>query len=341
MKWTLVTFLILVATASQAEEESIDRLQTEYAEWRNGVQFHSTYQLREGTADDFADVFDGEPFDEVSTTATGVFCKSKNLLRISIDYGAATELETIVDLSAGATLDSPVADSGDLSLRTGQALTVSNASEDEVTDGDRWLVYRPRWKNTNDRVVLSRLSRNPDRECTTGQLRISPLNPFPGFNPDPFGGEAILGEKASVDVVSTDELTIVTITSGATFDQEHYSQVNTFELRNNENGHVIQRIDRRITRGDGELFLKREARLSDFRECPGGAVARCVLFASQSSRAAAVHVTEWISGDLGDRPPVDEDFQITIPKSTVILGVAAPLPPGEVRTLDIRDLIDQ
>ncbi|MDC0936013.1 hypothetical protein OAS39_06980 [Pirellulales bacterium] len=323
MKLYSTVFLVLFASMAQAEQVAIERLRTQLDEWRRGVQFYSTYELRRGVGVSFDDAFSNRMFDGIETLASGVFCKSGDLLRISIDYGGQTAVTGIV---------------GDDALPKGHALIVSKGSEDEVTDGDRWLVYRPRWKNMGDRAVLSRISSIAARKTSTGQWRMSPLNPLPGFNPDPFGGDAVLGTAPAFDIVSTDDVTTVTITSNAMIKERAYSQTNTIEFWTEPDKPVIRRIHRKITYDENEPYLERDVRLSDFRECPSGFVARRVVFAAQSGREDRVRVSEWISHDLGDRNPVDSDFQIKIPPTTEIVNVLNPPPQGQVRTLDILDL---
>ena len=138
-----------------------------------------------------------------------------------------------------------------------------------------------------------------------------------------------------------DDTTIVTIKSAVTVDgKTTYSQVNVIEFWTKPKKlPVIRRIHRLITHADGRRFFEREARLSDFQECPGGLVARRVLLASQSGNDGMVSVREWVSRDLGKTPSADADFNIKIPATTLVEGVANPPLPGQERTLDIRELV--
>ncbi len=68
----------------------------------------------------------------------------------------------------------------------------------------------------------------------------------------------------------------------------------------------------------------------DFVECPGGLVPRQVVMTSDSrpstEESSTVFFKEWISDDLGDRPPTRDDFVLTIPADAVIIGLNV-LPP--------------
>jgi hypothetical protein len=116
---------------------------------------------------------------------------------------------------------------------------------------------------------------------------------------------------------------------------------------------VVERIDEQIERISLETpgkFLGRDeihAVLSDFKACPGGMVARRVRYVEQSEGLRAkrwkldepgVRVLEWSSEDLGDQPPTDADFTMSIPADVRLTGLKQAIPPGTVRKLDLNKI---
>ena len=113
---------------------------------------------------------------------------------------------------------------------------------------------------------------------------------------------------------------------------------------------VVQRIEEHVERtsleGPTRLLGRDEihAILSDFKPCPGGMVARRVRYVEQSEGLRArrwkveepgVRMLEWSSEDLGDQPPTDADFMMSIPSDVRLVGLKQGLLPGTARRLDL------
>ena len=86
------------------------------------------------------------------------------------------------------------------------------------------------------------------------------------------------------------------------------------------------------------------ARLSEFRECPGGLVARRVVYVDVAP-GNPILVHEWRSEDLGDVPPSRDDFVVAVAPTTTVYGFKQKLPRGTPRRLDpskieLSELID-
>jgi hypothetical protein len=84
--------------------------------------------------------------------------------------------------------------------------------------------------------------------------------------------------------------------------------------------------------------------LSDFKECPGGMVARRVLLVAPHT-PNLVFVQEWRSHDLGDRPASSEDFAITVAPTTFVEGFKAEPRNAKIRRLEpskiqLAELVD-
>lgn len=315
-------------------------LTNRHTRWLESTQFRATYRVREGTANSIADAFDGQPFDKVMSVATGVFHKSDTLQRISIDYGNETRIEGKVDFSRREESQVEIDEDGTSILPEGHGLLISRASHDEVTQGQKWLSYNPKWKNTNDRATLMVLSQMK-RDLSTGQGRISPLNPLSRFNPKPFMGQgrAFLGKNVSVIVTTeSNEQAIVKVTAREAAGGVEYTDTCTFEVWTAPKLPVIQRIHQVILENDN-LFMERDIRLSEFQECEGGHVARRVVSVTKKPERDVVGVIEWVSDDLGKRSPTNVDFLIKIPPTTEILGAVNAPESGVERILDLRKLV--
>ena len=317
-------------------EWTVAELTRRHTEWLNSTQFRSTYRVREGGANSIADAFDGEPFDNVASVATGVFHKSDTLQRISINYGNETGIEGKVDFSNKEQSKIEANADGTPIVPEGHGLLVSRASHDEVTQGKKRLSYHPKWKDSYDNATLSQ----DDREISTGQGRISPLNPLSRHNPKPFvgQGEAFLGKNVDVKVESvSSQRAIVKAVARETTGGVEYTDTCTFEIWTVPKLPVIQRIHQVVLEGD-RLFMERDIRLTDFQECEGGHVARRVVSAIRQSGRDVVGVIEWVSGDLGKLLPRDDDFLIKIPSTTTFYGAINAPQSDKERLLDIRKL---
>jgi hypothetical protein len=97
---------------------------------------------------------------------------------------------------------------------------------------------------------------------------------------------------------------------------------------------VLTEIVEIVTTPQGKT-IETHVRRSDFRDCPGGPVARRVVSVLKAENDAVV-VREWVSPDLGDRPPAEADFVIRIGPRTSVGGYRNAPPRGsDDRRIDI------
>jgi hypothetical protein len=153
---------------------------------------------------------------------------------------------------------------------------------------------------------------------------INPLRPWPSPKDAVFGPVPLVGVK--------------------TVDQEH---VEVISQQKSESGNqknwrvlywtkpsppVVQKVSLEFLFSGGqraEMFSV----LSDFKHCPGGMVARRVLYVDPST-PKLVFVQEWRSDDLGDRRPSSEDFAITVAPTTLVRGFKDQPRNAKVRRLE-------
>jgi hypothetical protein len=77
--------------------------------------------------------------------------------------------------------------------------------------------------------------------------------------------------------------------------------------------------------------------LSDFVECPGGAVARHLRLAGRQINGVAM-LDEWRSEDLGSRAPTDRDFTIAVRADAMIMARKKPPAKDGYRYFDFTKL---
>jgi hypothetical protein len=102
---------------------------------------------------------------------------------------------------------------------------------------------------------------------------------------------------------------------------------------------VVTAIDEVHTDPKGKVYESRH-RLSDFKRCPGGMVARQVR-AVFSGGDGKVRVQEWRSRDLGNVQPTKNDFVVILTPRTSIHNLKdPPAPDAQPRVLDVTLLTD-
>jgi hypothetical protein len=74
-----------------------------------------------------------------------------------------------------------------------------------------------------------------------------------------------------------------------------------------------------------------------FRECPGGRVARQVRCIAMQ-QDDVIRVFDWISDDLGNRPPTAGDFAVEVPEDVPVRGLSKGYEPGSVRAIRLDDI---
>lgn len=232
-----------------------------------------------------------------------------------------------------------------LSARKGGArLKTAHMSFDEVSDGRVEVSYYPPTRLAppeggafgsvaqvgKKRTKASNFAAGPNTETY-----IHPLKPWPNPERDPFGQFPVLAVN-TVDEEHVEVISHKTYESGA----ERHCRVLCWTKPSPP---VVEKITREFVSPDGTRD-KAFALLSDFKECPGGLVARRVLFVGLHGRDR-ISVQEWRSEDLGDLPPSSDDFAITVAPTTMITGFKQGAPEGKVRRLEpskiqLADLID-
>ena len=312
---------------SDATADAIDVLDAAIEEWRFGVEFRSHFTYRQAVvaskSDGLTGRFGTEIPDSATDKATGVFHKRGETMRFSLDYAKPPD------------------------AATPQGDVVTNYSFDGVTSGQLWLEYLPSYGEYGNTV---RLSAKPESQSATlvgGPSGNAVLNPFAfggGVHGSPLRQFAV--QTAGQDPVDT---------SVVKTDADHLSVVMT---RAKEGGStetmrvtfwtapspaVIERIETVSDNPEPRQRVESVAEASEFVQCGAGMMARRVrsvagpLVPLDSTRAVWV-VHEWVSEDLGNRPPTDDDFLVSIPPSVHVVGLREPPPPGAVRTLDLTEI---
>ena len=198
---------------------------------------------------------------------------SGELARHSIDFG-----QPPIPVQAGPALPP---------IGPGEKL-VRNSSWDEITSSKILVRYHPGGSGNN--VGVEKLREDPAK---LSDFELSPLNPHrnPRFQPfELWKLEKELPPKAAirnVRVVDKEHTEVVLTQDG---NQKQFRRV---LLRTSKPLAVITAIDDVISRPDGKK-TESHIRLSDFRECPGGLVARRVLTVSKLADGRVL-VEDWIS----------------------------------------------
>lgn len=315
-----------VPAPNPSTEATIAALVKGLEQWRNDVRFRSTYRFRQGYAKaveaglrDGVDPSIKEPAGGVFE-ATGVFHKKDNLMRFSLDYG---QPPVPVQPPPGGPAPPP----------GGRA--VRNVSYDEVTNGRIQVRYHP--GASGDNVIVGR--RRPE-VIGAGQLSQTESNPlYPYQNPrfDPFTlwdlGAGQLPAGREVVTVDDSHRAVVLSQDGA------WKQSRRVLFQTKPAPAVITQIVEVTTRPNGKAS-ETHIRLSDFRDCPGGRVARRVVTVG-TNEGGRVVVREWVSNDLGDVPPTNTDFVIRIAENTSVGGYRQAPPRGaNDRRIDISTITE-
>ncbi len=319
---------IYVLAAEGTDAESVFQvLDAGVEKWRFGVEFRCHYKYRQGTASSRDEALRGEfgaaagkPGDE--NTATGVFHKRGGQLRLSVDYGRPPDDAT--------------------GRGTGEVVT--NCSFDEVSSPQLYLQYIPKYGKVGNSVNVWK---RPERE--SGKLQAGPsmgavLDPFvfgggvtgsplTAFAPRPAFQETV---RRSLEKMDSDHIVAVMIRTGKGGNMD----TRRVAFWTAHSPPVIERIEEVAQVANGQQRVETLTQGSRFVQCGGGMMARCVrrlagpLLPRGGSRPVWVS-EEWISDDLGERMPTDEDFAVTIPPSVAVSGLKKPPPVGSARTLEL------
>ena len=254
--------------------------------------------------------------------ATGVFHKQGPNLRCSINF------------AGGPVMLSPA--------KSDQPPPLMNTASDEVSDGRVQVSYYPprtvrppKGKYASVAQLSKRRRETPDMAAGyRTETFINPLKPWQSPKGTLFG-PLLVGVK--------------------TVDQEHVEVISEEKYESGDQNHwrvlywtkpsppVVQKVSMECVFSDGqraELFSV----LSDFKQCPGGMVARRVLLVAPRT-PNLVLVQEWRSDDLGDRPASSEDFAITVAPTTFVQGFKDQPRNAKIRRLEpskiqLAELVD-
>ncbi len=334
-------FLILCAVGSPpSETPTAESLRGEARRWFEEVSFRCTFRLRSGVANSVAEALRGEVDSKLGSAYSrwecrGEFQKLGPNMRCVNDYGSPgfqygpkwgeVTLEPVEEATNGLVMVRRFPRRGEIF-------------------GDKARVAK-----------VERLRKPQGQTILAGPMSgvtILPLIPMHSTAEQPFESLQVEGVRAidgeHVEVLCTGR------------QQGRNGRIDYAESRKRRilfwtkpAPPVVQRIEEHVERtslqGPTKVLGRDEihAILSDFKPCPGGMVARRVRYVEQSEGLRArrwkleepgVRMLEWSSEDLGDRPPTDADFTMSIPSDVRLVGLKQELPPGSARTLDLSKI---
>lgn len=321
--------VVFCALGSDVKDVAVvmETLRAGVEEWQREVVFHSTFRLRSGFAKSVESGLRGEldPTRQGSSSAcyeaSGSFHKMGANVRFAIDFG------------------SPVEAVGSIPQEGRKAPKVyRNVPLDESTDGRVIVGSSPRRGKLAGRAVVEEKPDASTLRAGTGERTghfINPLNPLYGADWDPFGGLPAV----TLNAVDEEHLEVVCFGRDE-YGNERHRRVLFWTKPSRP---LVTKVSSELVYPDGGRFGAYAA-LSDFKLCPGGYVARQVAFARQQ-RGGPVRAMVWRSEDLGDAPPSEEDFVVTIPADVWVMGLKNAQPAGTVRQLDpskikLSDVVD-
>ena len=319
----LVVFCALGSDISDVSTV-METLRAGVQQWQTEITFRSTFSLRSGYSTSVDAALRGEidPTIEgaagTSYEAKGFFHKKGPKIRYAIDFGSPVQVRP----------------SAPLEMRSATSV-YKNIPFDETTDGRVVVAYNARRGKLVGRAVVEEKPDLTTLRVGTGKATgrfINPMNPLYGAEWDPFGDLPAV----AVNTVDEGHLEVVCFRKDEN-GNEHHKRVLFWTKPSRP---VVKRMELELVRSDGRRFGAYAA-LSDYKLCPGGYVARQVAFARVVSGGRVpvpvpvrVRVMVWRSEDLGDVPPSDEDFVITIPADVWVTGLKKAPPKGSVRQLD-------
>jgi hypothetical protein len=314
----LCALLLLAPVESDETADTIAALRAGLLQWKQGVEFRSTFLLKQGYAESVQAAL-REGIDSALNADTphvfaarGVFHKKGDKLRMSLDYGHDPVVVGAPLGKAGKAKATPKAQN--------VGHTVSHVSFDEVTNGAFELKYYP--GASGNSVVAS-----PNKTMRTGAgsnsaVTLNPLAPYENPRFDPFklwdtdSGSANAATLQSISMNADRTLDVILSRSG------QWKQQRRIRFDMDAVPPVIIEIDETMTSPEGRV-IEAYSRLTNFVQCPGGLVARSVRSLMKSGKGYTL-VREWSSTDLGSVPPNDGDFVLEVPATTAIGGLANP-----------------
>jgi hypothetical protein len=337
----LSVFLVLCSVAAQrSDTPTAESLRRDVARWSEEVSFRCTFRLRSGVANSTAEALRGEVDSKLGSPYSrwecrGEFQKLGQKMRCAIDFGSP-------------------------GYRYGPARgEITLEPVEEATNGlvaARRFPRRSEIDGENAKVAIVQLRVKLQGQAllagAMSQPTMLPLIPVRSTAEQPF--EALQVD----DVRAIDAEHVEVLCTGR--QQGRNRRTDYVETRKRRIifwtkpvPPVVERIEEHDERtsleGPARLLGRDEihAILSDFKPCPGGMVARRVRYVEQSEGLRArrwkleepgVRVLEWSSDDLGDQPPTNADFVMSIPSDVRLVGLKQGLPSGTERTLDLNKI---
>jgi RNA polymerase sigma factor (sigma-70 family) len=318
----------VVATRDTSE---LKKLEDGVAKWVDQVEFTSTYKLYRGFARTFEDGVAGR-IEDKHVWATGRFSKMDDKMRFSLDFGGPP-VSTIVD---GREVFGPDA----------------NISFDSVGDSNFQMFYDP-YKGEGGLLRVRETIfvpgspfslpealdlENPLQPSIT-HTRSAPHGIGRLFELTTMENQDETGIRTTIENLSGERIQVVRETKEAPPKERR-----TFVFWTKPNPVVVTQVINEYRVGNTSEYRRRAEIVSDFVNCDGLMVPRRVLSVGMDPEKRWL-VHEWMSEDLGQRPPTAEDFIIRLPANARVQGLRN-LPPlvQEVRAvsvdeLDKRDLI--
>ena len=214
----------------------------------------------------------------------------------------------------------------------------------ELTNGSLGCVYFPRrWELRGEDARVASIRRweaGPGKPWAGGRMTsrsLNPLNPMWADEAQPFADLEITG------ILRLDDESFEVTCRGRKAIEMQPSRLTSTRRRRivfqeSKGPPVVRRIEETVERfspdAPTEILGRDEfyAILDDFRECPGGLVARSVRFVAMQ-QADAIRLREWRSEDLGMRTPSEADFAVEIPEDVRVRGLKTGYGTGKDRSI--------
>lgn len=339
MKLIASFFILVFAIGTQVVNGQLltaDELMDSINQWKEALEFRSTFVYREGFSASPEIGFSTSPITNLQRSAKGVFHKSGSTVHFSFYPDGDPE---ILGNASDKVTGTPGSDSPKHQLERAGAMLVKNAAEDELYNGDVMLAYTPAWNNFFDRATFSRQNLlSPDglnRTEPCSNKRLSPMNPVPGCSVGFPGSMQGANAASEYHIKPIDDLHLE-VTGESRQDTKQIRDEYRAEWSLKFGIPVLLRTQRKHIAPNSTSFV--ESRLTDFRECNGAHMAAHVIVAIWDQGEDKVFVREWKSEDLGRNQPANADFEIHIPSTTVVVGLKTPQQPGLARRLTLKGL---
>ena len=298
----LVAFLYFTiesrATTIEIEnnEELLSGLDAARNTWIQNISFYGTYTYKRTVFFSEEDAYVKNIDDEKSIVAKGIICKWKDKYRLQVLYAKGPEVSS--------------------------SNTVSNRSVDAIANNGFWLLYNPEQgadfapsgslNKTSGRTIENVI---PDlRNINTPfSLFLDPIDKMPASTSLDSKNAVILGEGRM----------LLSFTGKSTSGNKHVKEV---LVRSNEKIPVIEQIALRSVDGEGNSSSSIKKNL-EWSICAGISVPSRIRSITGPLKPIGRNddtwiVSEWESIDIGKRPPSDEDFILTLPPNSGLVGMS-------------------